>query len=76
MVMYVLFDIFQCVVVSTKKDALVHFLTDPTEVRSTLRPGDILVFRWVGGKHTCLDLTKVSHHMGSRDEGLRRGRML
>ncbi|MFS7889274.1 putative reverse transcriptase domain, exostosin [Helianthus anomalus] len=27
--------------------------------RSTLRPADILVFGWVGGKHACVDLTGV-----------------
>nr|GEX68040.1 putative reverse transcriptase domain-containing protein [Tanacetum cinerariifolium] len=28
--------------------------------RSTLRPADVLVFRWVGGKHACVDLNGVS----------------
>ena len=36
------------------------FLTDPCEGRSTLRPADVLVFGWAGGKHACIDLTGVS----------------
>ncbi|GJR39301.1 hypothetical protein Tco_1214985 [Tanacetum coccineum] len=38
----------------------VNFLTDPSDGRSTLRPADVLVFRWVGEKHACVDLTRVS----------------
>ncbi|GJV17473.1 hypothetical protein Tco_1362796 [Tanacetum coccineum] len=30
------------------------------QMRSTLRPDDILVFGWAGGKHSCVDLTGVS----------------
>ncbi|MCI32836.1 auxilin-like protein, partial [Trifolium medium] len=46
--------------VSVKKEAPVNFLTDPLEGRSTLRSADVLVYRLVGGKHTCVDLTEVS----------------
>ncbi|KAJ0910633.1 putative exostosin [Helianthus annuus] len=56
----VLFDIFRCAGISAKKEAPANFLTDPLEGRSTLRPADILVFGWVGGKHACVDLTGVS----------------
>ncbi|KAL5732102.1 hypothetical protein ACHQM5_004757 [Ranunculus cassubicifolius] len=47
-----------------KKEAPVNFLTDPQEGRSTLRPADVLVFGWVGGKHACVDLTGVSPLVG------------
>ncbi|KAM0018007.1 putative exostosin [Helianthus debilis subsp. tardiflorus] len=43
--------------ISAKKEAPVNFLTDPMEGRSTLRPADLLVFGWAGGKHACVDLT-------------------
>jgi len=39
-----------------KKEAPVNFLTDPLERRSTLRPADVMVYGWVGGKHACVDL--------------------
>ncbi|GJS64036.1 hypothetical protein Tco_0678600 [Tanacetum coccineum] len=52
-----------------KKEAPVNFLTDPLEERSTLRPADILVFGWAGGKHACVDLTGVSPLVGLRDNG-------
>ncbi|GKA00270.1 putative reverse transcriptase domain-containing protein [Tanacetum coccineum] len=42
------------------KEALVNFLTDPSDGRFTLRPADVLVFRWVEGKHACVVLTGVS----------------
>ncbi|GJY77256.1 hypothetical protein Tco_0482372 [Tanacetum coccineum] len=42
---------------------------DPLEGRSTLRPADILVFGWAGGKHACVDLTGVSPLVGLRDNG-------
>ncbi|KAJ0793296.1 putative tetratricopeptide-like helical domain superfamily [Helianthus annuus] len=60
----VLFDIFRCAGISAKKETPVNFLTDPLEGRSTLRPADILVFGWVGGKHACVDLTGVSPLVG------------
>ena len=37
-----------------------NFLTDPREGRSMLRPADVLVFGWMGGKHACVDVTGVS----------------
>ncbi|GJR75211.1 hypothetical protein Tco_0087576 [Tanacetum coccineum] len=46
-----------------------ELLTDPLEGRSTLRPADILVFGWAGGKHACVDLTGVSPLVGLRDNG-------
>ncbi|KAL4565709.1 hypothetical protein LXL04_029812 [Taraxacum kok-saghyz] len=55
--------------ISAKKEAPVNFLTDPLEGRSTLRPADILVFGWIGGKHACVDLTGVSPLVGLRNEG-------
>jgi hypothetical protein len=60
----VLFEIFRRAGVSVKKEAPVNFLTDPQERRSTLRPADVLVYGWVGGKHACVDLTGVSQLVG------------
>ena len=37
-----------------------NFLADPLDRRSTLRPADVMMYRWVGGKHACVDLTGVS----------------
>ncbi|KAL7603985.1 hypothetical protein Lser_V15G19890 [Lactuca serriola] len=73
MVRDVLFDIFKCAGVSAKKETPVNFLTDPTEGRSTLRPADILIFGWVGGKHACVDLTGVSPLVGQRAGGFTAG---
>ncbi|GJR15355.1 hypothetical protein Tco_0798007 [Tanacetum coccineum] len=53
-------DSFGRVGISAKKEAPVNFLTNPSDGRSTLRPTDVLVFGWVGGKHACVDLTGVS----------------
>jgi hypothetical protein len=50
--------------ISVKKEAPVNFLIDPQEERSTLRPADVLVYRWVGGKHACMNLTGVSSLVG------------
>ncbi|GJS99760.1 hypothetical protein Tco_0820930, partial [Tanacetum coccineum] len=55
--------------ISAKKEALVNFLTDPSDESSTLRPADVLVFGWVGGKHTCVDLTRVSLLVGLSSRG-------
>ncbi|CAL5190146.1 unnamed protein product [Lathyrus oleraceus] len=52
----VMFDIFRRAEVSMKKEAHVNFLTNSHEGRSTLRPPDILVYKWVGEKHACVDL--------------------
>ncbi|GKF08011.1 hypothetical protein Tco_0042235 [Tanacetum coccineum] len=60
----VLVDVFRRVGISVKKEAPVNFLTGPSKGRSTLRPADILIFGWVGGKHACVDLTGVSPFVG------------
>ncbi|MFS7909077.1 putative exostosin [Helianthus anomalus] len=60
----VLFDIFRCAGIFAKKETPVNFLTDPLEGRSTLRPADILVLGCVGGKHACVDLTRISPLVG------------
>ena len=65
----VLYDVLKRAGISAKKEAPVNFLTDPLEGRSTLRPADILVFGWEGGKHACVDLTGVSPLVGLRDHG-------
>ncbi|GJU98853.1 hypothetical protein Tco_1328124 [Tanacetum coccineum] len=39
------------------------------EWMSTLRPANILVFGWAGGKHACVDLTGVSPLVGLKDNG-------
>ena len=65
----VLWDILRRAGISAKKEAPVNFLTDPTEGRSTLRPANLLVFGWAGGKHACVDLTGVSPLAGLRDNG-------
>lgn len=46
-----------------------NFLTNPLDGRSTLRPADVLVFGWVGGKHACVDLTGVSSPIGLSSRG-------
>jgi len=60
----VLFDIFRRVGISVKKKAHVNFLTDPLDRRLTLRPADVMVYGWVGGKHACVDLTGVTPLVG------------
>ncbi|KAM0042734.1 putative exostosin [Helianthus debilis subsp. tardiflorus] len=57
-------NIFRHAGISAKKEAPVNFLTDPLEGGSTLRPTDILVFGWIGGKHVRVDLTGVSPLLG------------
>ena len=52
----VLFDIFRRAGISVKKETSVNFLT--------LRPVDVMVYRWVGGKYACVDLTEVSSLVG------------
>ncbi len=56
----ILADICRRAGISVKKEAPVNFLTDPLEGRSSLRPADVLIFGWIGGKHACVDLTGVS----------------
>ncbi|KAD3641982.1 hypothetical protein E3N88_31206 [Mikania micrantha] len=63
----VLCDVLKMANISAKKETPMNFLTNPLEGRSTLRPADILVFEWEGGKHSCVDLTGVSHLLGLRD---------
>nr|GEV96149.1 putative exostosin-like protein [Tanacetum cinerariifolium] len=63
------YDVLKRAGISSKKEAPVNFLTDPLEGRSTLRPADILVFGWAGGKHACVDLTGVSPLVGFRENG-------
>nr|GEW25700.1 auxilin-like protein [Tanacetum cinerariifolium] len=46
--------------ISAKKKTRVNFLTYPLDGTSTLRPADVLIFGWVGGKHVCAHLTMVS----------------
>ncbi|GKE72707.1 hypothetical protein Tco_1534748 [Tanacetum coccineum] len=69
MVRDVFFDICRHVGISAKKEAPVNFLTDPSDRRSTLRPPDILIFGWVGGKHACVDLTGDSPLVGLSSRG-------
>ncbi|GJV97083.1 hypothetical protein Tco_1548660 [Tanacetum coccineum] len=57
------------------KEAHVNFLTDPSDERSTLRPADVLVFGWVGGKHACVDLTGVSPLVGLSSRGFTAGQV-
>ncbi|GJZ88958.1 putative reverse transcriptase domain-containing protein [Tanacetum coccineum] len=59
--------------ISSKKEAPVNFLTDPSDGRSTLRPADVLVFGWVGGKHAYVDLTAVSPLVGLSSRGFTAG---
>ncbi|KAI3822031.1 hypothetical protein L1987_09612 [Smallanthus sonchifolius] len=72
----VLFDVLKRAGISAKKEAPVNFLTDPLDGRSTLRPADILVFGWEGGKHACVDLTGVSPLVGLRDNGFKVGQAI
>ncbi|GJT41333.1 putative reverse transcriptase domain-containing protein [Tanacetum coccineum] len=71
----VLYDVLKRAGISSRKEAPVNFLTDPLEGRSTLRPADILVFGWAGGKHACVDLTGVSPLVGLRDNGFVAGQV-
>ncbi|GJX28406.1 hypothetical protein Tco_0236485 [Tanacetum coccineum] len=59
-VRYVLYDTCRRAGISAKKEAFVDFLTDPLNGKSALRSADVLVFRWVGEKHACVDLNGVS----------------
>nr|GEW42236.1 putative reverse transcriptase domain-containing protein [Tanacetum cinerariifolium] len=52
-----------------KKEAPVNFLTDLLDGRSTLRLTGVLIFRWVGRKHACVDLTGVSPLVGLSSRG-------
>ncbi|GKD25962.1 hypothetical protein Tco_1232176, partial [Tanacetum coccineum] len=61
--------------ISVKKEAPVNFLTDPSDGRSTLRPADIFVFRWVRGKHACVDLIGVSPLTGLSSQDFTMGQV-
>nr|GEW46762.1 hypothetical protein [Tanacetum cinerariifolium] len=73
MVKDILFDICRRAGISAKKEAPVNFLTDSSDVRCTLRPADVLVFGWVGGKHACVDLANVSPLVGLSSRGFTAG---
>nr|GEX03266.1 putative reverse transcriptase domain-containing protein [Tanacetum cinerariifolium] len=73
MVRDVLFDICRRAGISAKKEAPVNFLTNPSDGRSTLRPTDVLVFGWVGGKHACVNLTRGSPLVGLTSRGFTAG---
>lgn len=45
-----------------------NFLNGHVGIRSTVRPADVLVFRWTGGKHSCVDLTKIFYLVGLGSE--------
>nr|GFB25340.1 putative reverse transcriptase domain-containing protein [Tanacetum cinerariifolium] len=73
MIRDVLFDICRHVGISAKKEAPINFLTDPSDGRSKLRSANILVFGWVGRKHACVDLTRVSPLIGLSSRGFTAG---
>ncbi|GKC94744.1 hypothetical protein Tco_1160186 [Tanacetum coccineum] len=64
---------FRCVRKSAKKEASVNFLTNSSDGRSTLRPANVLVFRWVGGKYACVNLTGVSPFVRLSSRGFTAG---
>jgi len=39
----------------------VNFLTDPLDIRSTLKHANVMMYKWVGRKHACVDLTRVHY---------------
>jgi hypothetical protein len=55
------FDIFRRAGVSVKKEAPMNFLTNPLDRRLTLRYADVMVYRWIGEKYACVDLTGFHH---------------
>lgn len=69
----VLFDVYRPTDIYVKIEAHVNFLTYPMDGRSTLSLPDILVFGWVGEKHTWVDLTGVSFLVGLRSRGFTTG---
>jgi len=56
-----------------KNEALVNFLTDPQDGRSTFRSANVMVYGWIGGKHACVDLTEVSTLVGLGTEVITMG---
>nr|GFA39901.1 putative reverse transcriptase domain-containing protein [Tanacetum cinerariifolium] len=73
MVRDVFFNICRRVGISAKKEASVNFLTGMSNGRSTLRPVNVLLFGWVGGKHACVDLIGVSPLVGLSSRGFTAG---
>ncbi|GJY85591.1 hypothetical protein Tco_0855163 [Tanacetum coccineum] len=71
--LWTFFDTCRRAGISAKKETPVNFLTNPSDERSTLRPTDVLVFGWVGGKHACVDLTGVSPLVGLSSRGFTMG---
>ncbi|GKC15188.1 hypothetical protein Tco_1011970, partial [Tanacetum coccineum] len=69
MVRDVFFDVCRRAEISAKKEAPVNFLTNPLDGRSTLRPANVLIFGWVGGKYACVDLIGVSPLVGLSSRG-------
>jgi hypothetical protein len=53
------FYVFKCAWISVKKETSVNFLTDPLDGKTTLRSVGVLMYGWVGGRHTCVRLTEV-----------------
>lgn len=54
----VVYDCMWQVCVAARKEAPVHFLSDPNSLK--LSPADTLIYNWRLGKHLCLDVTGVS----------------
>jgi hypothetical protein len=63
-----LFIFFWRARISVEKKAHVSFLTNPQEGRSSVRPANIMVNGWGGGKHACVNLTRISPLIGLRTE--------
>ncbi|GJX28374.1 shaggy-related protein kinase epsilon [Tanacetum coccineum] len=63
----VLYDVLKRAGISSKKEAPVNFLTDPSK-ESLPYDSDSIVFGWAGGKHACVDLTGVSPLVGLRGD--------
>ncbi|GKF35002.1 hypothetical protein Tco_0108202, partial [Tanacetum coccineum] len=58
-----------------QKRSTCEYLTDPSGGRSTLRPADVLIFGWVGGKHACVDLVGVFPLVGLSSRGFTVGQI-
>lgn len=48
--------------------AHVNFLTDSHNRRWKLKSTDILIYGWIGEKHTCMNSNEVSPTCGTKDE--------
>jgi len=53
------YDVFRQAGASMKNEGPVNFFSNLLDGRSTLRPTNVMVYEWVGGKHACVDLTGV-----------------